>query len=74
MVVDTWPTPAGHDGLKDTLVPMWLSLIGLWLVGLGGGVVLAYVSGLGATGLWWGMAAGTGLTCATATNRALPPP
>ncbi len=49
-------------GLKDTLVPMWLSLTGLWLVGLGGGVVLAYVGGLGATGLWWGMAAGTGLT------------
>ena len=51
-------------GLKDTLVPMWLSVVGLWLVGLGGGVALAYGTNLGAAGLWWGMAAGSGLTAA----------
>ena len=49
-------------GLKDTLVPMWLSVIGLWVVGLGGGIALAYGTGMGATGLWWGIAAGSGLT------------
>jgi len=49
-------------GLRDTLVPMVQSLAGLWLVGLGGGAVLAYVLDLGPDGLWWGMAAGSGLT------------
>jgi MATE family, multidrug efflux pump len=56
-------------GLKDTLVPMWLSLAGLWLVGLGGGVALAYGAGLGAAGLWWGMAAGSGMTALLFTVR-----
>ena len=49
-------------GLRDTLVPMWLSLAGLWLVGLAGGALLAYGAGLGVAGLWWGMAAGAGIT------------
>jgi multidrug resistance protein, MATE family len=49
-------------GLRDTLVPMWQSLAGLWLVGLAGGALLAYAAGMGVAGLWWGMAAGSGLT------------
>lgn len=49
-------------GLRDTLVPMWLSLAGLWLVGLAGGALLAYGAGMGVAGLWWGMTAGSGLT------------
>ena len=49
-------------GLKDTLMPMWLMLAGLWLIGLGGGVALAYGIGLGPQGLWWGMTAGAAMT------------
>ncbi|MDG2480124.1 MAG: MATE family efflux transporter [Alphaproteobacteria bacterium] len=49
-------------GLKETLIPMWQSAIGLWGVGLAGGVALAYGLELGAQGLWYGMAAGSGLT------------
>lgn len=56
-------------GLKDTLVPMWLSLVGLWVVGLGGGLLLAYAVDLGPSGLWWGMAAGTGLTAVLFISR-----
>ena len=41
---------------------MWQSLAGLWLVGLAGGALLAYAAGMGVAGLWWGMAAGSGLT------------
>ena len=41
---------------------MWQSLAGLWLVGLGGGALLAWEAHLGVDGLWWGMAAGSGLT------------
>jgi MATE family multidrug resistance protein len=36
--------------------------IGLWGLGLAGGVLAAYGLGLGAAGLWYGMAAGSGLT------------
>lgn len=49
-------------GLKDTFVPMIQQTIGLWGLGLAGGVLAAYGLGLGAAGLWYGMAAGSGLT------------
>jgi multidrug resistance protein, MATE family len=46
-------------GLKDTRVPMVLSLIGYWGLGFGPAVLLAFVAGLGALGLWLGLAAGS---------------
>ncbi len=49
-------------GLKDTFVPMIQQTIGLWGVGLAGGVIAAYALDLGAMGLWYGMAAGSGIT------------
>jgi len=45
-------------GIKDTLVPLWLAGFGYWVLGIGGGSLLAFPFGLGATGLWFGLAAG----------------
>ncbi|MGG5819598.1 MATE family efflux transporter [Falsiroseomonas sp. HW251] len=45
-------------GLKDTTVPMLLTGIGYWVVGLPLGLVLAFPMGLGAVGIWVGLAAG----------------
>jgi Na+-driven multidrug efflux pump len=45
-------------GLKDTRVPMVFAAIGYWGVGLPVGVALAFPLGVGAAGLWIGLAAG----------------
>lgn len=45
-------------GLRDTLVPLWLGAIGYLVLGVGGGALLAFPLGLGADGLWWGLAIG----------------
>lgn len=49
-------------GLKDTFVPMWIAAGGYWICGLGGGCLLCFVFGLGALGLWWGLALGLMVT------------
>ncbi|WP_235088569.1 MATE family efflux transporter [Chromobacterium sp. Beijing] len=48
-------------GLRDTLAPMWIASIGYWLIGIGGGWMLATQGGLGGVGLWYGLAAGLSL-------------
>lgn len=45
-------------GLKDTRAPMLITLVSYWLVGLGGGVALAFGLGWGGVGLWWGLVLG----------------
>jgi MATE family, multidrug efflux pump len=45
-------------GLKDTRVPMFAATFGYWGIGFPTGYVLAFHFGLGARGLWWGLAAG----------------
>jgi MATE family multidrug resistance protein len=45
-------------GLKDTRVPMIAATFGYWVIGFPTGYVLAFHFGLGARGLWWGLAAG----------------
>jgi MATE family multidrug resistance protein len=45
-------------GLKDTRVPMLIGAIGYWAIGFPTGWLLAFPLGLGAPGLWWGLAAG----------------
>ena len=49
-------------GLQDTRVPMWLATFSYWGVGAPLGYVLAFPVGLGAVGVWAGLAGG--LSCA----------
>lgn len=42
-------------GYKDTTVPMVISLVSYWLVGITSGTVLAFVFGWGGRGLWIGL-------------------
>jgi MATE family multidrug resistance protein len=49
-------------GLKDTFVPMWIAVVGLWVVGVSGGYALCFPLGFGAAGLWWGLIAGVLIT------------
>ena len=45
-------------GLKDTRVPMLISLTSYWGVGLSAGLLLTFVVGLGGRGLWLGLVLG----------------
>jgi MATE family multidrug resistance protein len=45
-------------GLKDTRVPMALTLIAYWVIGMPVGWWLAFRQGLGARGMWMGLIAG----------------
>ena len=45
-------------GLQDTTVPMVLSFVGFWMVGLSLGYWLAFGLGLGGVGLWMGQSIG----------------
>lgn len=49
-------------GLKDTIVPLWCAALGYWVLGVGGGWLLAFPLGMGVHGLWWGMAVGLTVT------------
>jgi MATE family multidrug resistance protein len=59
-IVDGMQTVASGclRGLKDTRVPMIAAAFGYWGVGFPTGYTLAFHFGLGARGLWWGLAAG----------------
>jgi len=45
-------------GLKDSIVPLWIAGFGYWVLGIGGGAILAFYYQLAGAGLWWGMALG----------------
>jgi multidrug resistance protein, MATE family len=45
-------------GLKDTRMPMLITLVSYWLVGLGSGSCSPSGSGLEGAGLWYGLVAG----------------
>jgi len=56
-------------GIRDTLVPVWLAGLGYWVLGIGGGALLAFEFGHGAVGLWWGLALGLFATATMLTFR-----
>jgi MATE family multidrug resistance protein len=60
MVFDGLQTTAARAlrGMKDNLVPLWIAGFGYWVLGIGGGALLAFYFELGGAGLWWGLAAG----------------
>jgi MATE family multidrug resistance protein len=43
-------------GIKDNFVPLWIAGVGYWILGIGGGALLAFTFDLGGVGIWWGMA------------------
>jgi multidrug resistance protein, MATE family len=45
-------------GLGDTRVPLIAMLLGYWLIGVPVSLYLAYRTGIGPQGLWWGFVAG----------------
>lgn len=48
-------------GLKDTRVPMLLTLVAYWCVGIASGLLLTFVAGVGPRGMWFGLVAGLGV-------------
>ena len=45
-------------GYKDTRVPMLIAFVGYWVLGVGGGITLAYGFEVRGPGVWWGLAIG----------------
>ncbi len=56
-------------GIKDTVAPLWIAGFGYWVLGIGGGSILTFPLGLGAPGLWWGLALGLIVTGSLLTWR-----
>ncbi len=48
-------------GLADTRVPMLVSVVGFWLIGIPVSLWLGFARDLGAPGLWWGFVAALGM-------------
>ena len=49
---------AALRGLNDTKIPMFIAIVGYWLIGIPVGYVLAFVFGLNGVGIWLGLAMG----------------
>jgi len=56
-------------GVKDTRLPMLITLVSYWLIGLPVAWWLAFRMGQGPDGLWWGLTAGLGAAAAGLTLR-----
>lgn len=56
-------------GMKDNLVPLWIAGFGYWILGIGGGSLLAFHFELGGVGLWWGLATGLAVAACLLTWR-----
>lgn len=58
-------------GVKDAWFPLWIGTFGYWVLGIGGGYVLAFPLGWGGAGLWTGLAAGLIVAAVLLTIRFL---
>lgn len=56
-------------GMKDNIVPLWIAGFGYWVLGIGGGSILAFKQGMGGAGLWWGLAIGLAVSACLLTWR-----
>ena len=56
-------------GMKDNFVPLWIAGFGYWVLGIGGGAMLAFYYDMGGAGLWWGLAAGLAVAATLLTLR-----
>lgn len=45
-------------GVKDAYFPLWIGAFGYWVLGIGGGYILAFPLGWAGAGLWTGLAIG----------------
>jgi len=71
MVFDALQAAAARAlrGMKDNLVPLWIAGFGYWILGIGGGSILAFYYELDGVGLWWGLAAGLAVAACLLTLR-----
>lgn len=53
-------TQGALRGIKDTRVPMLITIVAYWLLGVTPGLLMTYVLGVGPRGLWFGLALGLG--------------
>lgn len=58
-------------GLRDAWAPLGIGAFGYWVVGVGGGSILAFPLGTGGEGLWAGLAAGLIVAALLLTRRFL---
>jgi MATE family multidrug resistance protein len=58
-------------GIKDARVPLLLTLLAYWVVGIPVACLLAFRSSAGPAGLWWGMTAGLCVAAAGLSGRFL---
>ena len=57
--------------MHDAVVPLLIASFGYWIIGIGGGCLLAFPLELRAAGLWWGLALGLIVTGSALTVRFL---
>jgi multidrug resistance protein, MATE family len=60
---------AALRGLKDTRVPMLVSLVSYWFIGMGSAVLFAFWFDLGGRGLWFGLVLGLAVAATLLTWR-----
>ncbi len=56
-------------GYKDTKVPMYICLLGYWMIGFPCAYYLGFIAGFKATGLWWGLIVGLAIAAVLLVSR-----